>query len=72
MADVLADLGPLSIGPIRVERPIIMAPMAGVSEAPYRRIALELGAGLAPTELVSSKGSSTRARGRKITCVTIQ
>src|SRR5688572_9739019 len=33
-----------------------MAPMAGVSEAPYRMMATELGAGLAPTELVSAKG----------------
>ncbi len=33
-----------------------MAPMAGVSEAPDRVIAQELGAGLAPTELVSAKG----------------
>jgi nifR3 family TIM-barrel protein len=52
----LAALGALSIGPHRIERPLIMAPMAGVSEAPYRVIAQELGAGLAPTELVSAKG----------------
>jgi tRNA-dihydrouridine synthase len=30
--------------------------MAGVSELPFRRLALELGAGLAPTELVSAEG----------------
>lgn len=52
----LASLGPLSIGPYRIGRPVILAPMAGVSEAPYRVIALEMGAGLAPTELVSAKG----------------
>ncbi len=52
----LAHLGALSIGPYRLARPVIMAPMAGVSEAPYRVIAQELGAGLAPTELVSAKG----------------
>lgn len=51
----LSDLGPLRIGPYAV-RPIILAPMAGVSEAPYRVMSLELGAGLAPTELVSAKG----------------
>ena len=33
--------------------------MAGVSEAPYRQIALELGASAAPTELVSAKGLLT-------------
>lgn len=36
--------------------PILMAPMAGVSEAPYRVMALNMGAGATPTELVSAKG----------------
>ncbi len=52
----LEGLEPLKIGPYTIERPIILAPMAGVSEAPYRVISTELGAGLAPTELVSAKG----------------
>ncbi len=52
----LASLPPLFIGRHRLPRPIVLAPMAGVSEAPYRAMALALGAGLAPTELVSSKG----------------
>ena len=52
----LAQLKPLRIGPYEVDPPIILAPMAGVSEAPYRVISLEMGAGLAPTELVSAKG----------------
>jgi tRNA-dihydrouridine synthase B len=34
----------------------ILAPMAGVSEQPFREIAFALGAGLAPTELVSANG----------------
>lgn len=45
----------LSIGPYRV-KPYILAPMAGVSQMPFRRLALQFGAGLAPTELISSKG----------------
>lgn len=44
------------IGPYTLKRPIILAPMAGVSEAPFREIVLDMGAGLAPTELVSAKG----------------
>lgn len=52
----LSQLGPLWIGPHVLPRPIILAPMAGVSESPYRIMALEAGAGLAPTELVSAKG----------------
>jgi len=52
----LARLEPLVIGPFCIDTPIILAPMAGVSEAPYRVISTEMGAGLAPTELVSSRG----------------
>lgn len=53
---MLSELPPLRIGSCVVDPPVIMAPMAAVSESPYRIIALELGAGLTPTELVSAKG----------------
>lgn len=46
----------MQLGAIRVEPPIVLAPMAGVSEAPYRAIAKAHGAGLCPTELVSANG----------------
>jgi nifR3 family TIM-barrel protein len=36
--------------------------MAAVSEAPFRQIALEMGAGFAPTELVSAKGLDVKSR----------
>ncbi len=45
-----------SLGPLTIANPYILAPMAGVSEQPFREIALELGAGFAPTELVSANG----------------
>ena len=44
------------IGNVHIKNPYILAPMASVSEMPFRVIALELGASLAPTELISSKG----------------
>ncbi|MEM1026058.1 MAG: tRNA dihydrouridine synthase DusB [Myxococcota bacterium] len=52
----LRDLPPLRIGGLSFDPPVVMAPMAGVSESPYRIIALEMGAGMTPTELVSAKG----------------
>lgn len=52
----LLGLPPLRIGGITLPNPIVLAPMAGVSEAPYRTLCLRMGAGFAPTELVSSKG----------------
>ena len=44
------------IGGFVVDPPVVLAPMAGVSELPFRRLARSLGAGLAPTELISAKG----------------
>ncbi len=35
--------------------PVYVAPMAGVTDAPFRRIAAEFGAGLSCTEMVSSE-----------------
>ena len=55
-APALSGLPPLAIGRWTLPRPIILAPMAGVSEAPFRSMVLRMGAGLAPTELVSAKG----------------
>jgi len=44
------------IGPYAFANPWILAPMAGVSEMPFRVLARRLGASAAPTELVSAKG----------------
>jgi tRNA-dihydrouridine synthase B len=44
------------IGSIDIKNPYILAPMASVSEMPFRVLAMDLGAALAPTELISAKG----------------
>ncbi|MBN1962188.1 MAG: tRNA dihydrouridine synthase DusB [Deltaproteobacteria bacterium] len=46
----------MQIGPYTLSNPWILAPMAGVSEKPFRIIARNLGAAAALTELVSAKG----------------
>jgi len=46
----------LPIGPHRLKNRFILAPMAGVSEKPFRVIAFQLGAALCPTELISAQG----------------
>jgi tRNA-dihydrouridine synthase B len=45
-----------AIGPYTLPNRFILAPMAGVSEQPFRVIAFGLGAALCPTELVSAAG----------------
>jgi tRNA-dihydrouridine synthase B len=46
----------VQIGPYKLRNPWVLAPMAGVSEMPFRVIAFEMGAALCPTELISAKG----------------
>jgi nifR3 family TIM-barrel protein len=46
----------LPIGPYQLKNRFILAPMAGVSERPFRVLAFQLGAALCPTELVSAAG----------------
>ncbi|RJR17231.1 MAG: tRNA dihydrouridine synthase DusB [Nitrospiraceae bacterium] len=44
----------LSIGNLRLHSPLVLAPMAGISDLPYRMIYRSLGCGLAYTEMISA------------------
>ncbi len=41
----------MQLGPYRIEPAIVLAPMAGVTDLPFRRLCRSLGAGLAPSEM---------------------
>ena len=45
---------PLKIGDIDVAAPVFLAPMSGVTDSPFRRLAAELGAGLVVSEMTAS------------------
>ena len=45
---------PLKIGGIAVANPVILAPMSGITDAPFRRLAARLGAGLVVSEMTAS------------------
>lgn len=47
-------LHPLAIGGVTLENTIILAPMAGVSDLPFRLLSAEMGAGLVCMEMVSA------------------
>lgn len=47
---------PIELRRLRLENNLVLAPMAGVSNLPFRLIAREAGAGLVFTETVSAKG----------------
>lgn len=48
--------GPWRIGSLTLAHPVLMAPMAGVTDLPTRLLARELGAALTYSELISAKG----------------
>ncbi|MEE9607300.1 MAG: tRNA dihydrouridine synthase DusB [Myxococcota bacterium] len=51
-----AAIHPLELGRLTLENNLVLAPMAGVSNLPFRLIAREAGAALTFTETVSAKG----------------
>ena len=44
----------MRIGPYQLSNPLILAPMAGVTDLPFRQLCKQLGAGMAVSEMVSS------------------
>src|SRR5947207_5696394 len=44
----------LAIGPIPLPNPVILAPMSGITDAPFRRLVARLGAGLVISEMTAS------------------
>jgi tRNA-dihydrouridine synthase B len=49
-----STLKPLKIGDIEVVNRVLLAPMSGVTDAPFRRLAAVLGAGLVVSEMTAS------------------
>lgn len=47
-------LSPVKIGPHQIDNPIVLAPMAGVTDRPFRQLCKNLGAGLAVSEMVGA------------------
>jgi nifR3 family TIM-barrel protein len=49
------EFPPLVIGPIRVWPPVVLAPMAGVTNYPFRAICRRFGAGLYVSEMITAR-----------------
>jgi tRNA-dihydrouridine synthase B len=50
-------LAPLKIGPYTIANPFVLAPMAGVTDAPFRRICRRFGAGMTTSEMTTADTS---------------
>ncbi|MEZ5976772.1 MAG: tRNA dihydrouridine synthase DusB [Planctomycetota bacterium] len=50
------EFEPLAIGALRVWPPVVLAPMAGVTNYPFRSLCREYGAGLYVSEMITARG----------------
>jgi len=49
------EFTPLRVGPLRVWPPVVLAPMAGVTNPPFRRLCRRYGAGLYVSEMITAR-----------------
>ena len=50
------------IGTIRLQDPVILAPMSGVTDLPFRRLVKRCGAGLVVSEMIASQALIRESR----------
>ena len=55
-------LAPIQIGPETVDCPVILAPMTGVTDLPFRRMVRRFGSGLNVTEMIASPAAIRETR----------
>ncbi|MBI5163322.1 MAG: tRNA dihydrouridine synthase DusB [Magnetospirillum sp.] len=53
---------PLSIGPVALANPVILAPMSGVTDMPTRRLVKRMGAGMVVSEMIASQAMIRKNR----------
>jgi tRNA-dihydrouridine synthase B len=47
-------LKPIQVGPVRIDSPVLLAPMTGVTDLPFRKLVRRYGSGLNVTEMIAS------------------
>ena len=55
-------LKPISVGPVTVDCPVILAPMTGVTDLPFRKLVRRFGSGLNVTEMIASPAAIRETR----------
>lgn len=46
----------MKLGTLRLNNNLVLAPMAGITDYPFRQLAREMGCGLTFTEMISAEG----------------
>jgi tRNA-dihydrouridine synthase B len=58
--------GPLKIGPVTLPNRVILAPMSGITDTPFRRLTERLGAGMVVSEMTACAGLVRGEREAKV------
>ncbi len=53
---------PIQVGPVTIATPVILAPMTGVSDLPFRKMVRRYGSGLNVTEMIASQAAIRETR----------
>ncbi len=53
---------PIDIGPVRIDCPVVLAPMTGVTDLPFRTLVRRYGSGLNVTEMIASEAAIRESR----------
>jgi tRNA-dihydrouridine synthase B len=53
---------PIQVGPIQIDAPVILAPMTGVTDMPFRKLVRRYGSGLNVTEMIASQAMIRETR----------
>lgn len=56
------SLKPIHIGPVRIDCPVVLAPMTGVTDMPFRTLVRRFGSGLNVTEMIASPAAIRETR----------
>lgn len=58
----MTKLAPIRVGPVSIDQPVLLAPMTGVTDLPFRRIVRRYGSGLNVTEMIASQAMIRETR----------
>ena len=58
----MQKLTPIQIGPVRIDQPVVLAPMTGVTDQPFRTLVRRYGSGLNVTEMIASQAAIRETR----------
>jgi tRNA-dihydrouridine synthase B len=59
---MMRNLAPIQVGPVTIDSPVVLAPMTGVTDMPFRTLVRRYGSGLNVTEMIASQAAIRETR----------